>query len=41
MIVPDTEWQVSAASWLIAWLALGSAARELLARHDYDRRTRR
>jgi len=40
MIVPDLDWQVSAVSWLFVWLAAGTAARELIARHEYDRRRR-
>lgn len=40
MIIPDLEWQASAISWLFVWLAAGAATRELLARHDYDRRAR-
>lgn len=38
MITPDLEWQVSAVSWLLVWLAAGASARELIARHEYDRR---
>lgn len=35
---PDLVWQVQAASWTIAWVALGLTARELVARNDERRR---